>query len=180
MVYFFFAEGFEETEAITPLDMVRRAGVAAKTVSISKKKEVTGSHGITIVCDMLLKDIPDETPDMVVLPGGMPGAKNLRACSELCALLENTAAKGGMIAAICAAPYILGELGLLEGKKATCYPGFEDRLTGAEVRSERVVRDGRLITAAGMGVALGFGKAIVDALCGKKEADRIQDAILMA
>lgn len=177
MIYEFLADGFEEVEALAPLDMLRRAGKEVRTVSIKSSKQVTGSHGITVTADITLKEI-DVLPELVILPGGMPGAKNLRECKEVCKCVTDTYENGGYIGAICAAPFIFGELGLLKGKRATCYPGFEKSLIGATVEGEKVVRDGKIITAAGMGAALLFGKELVSALCGAEAAEKIMKAII--
>lgn len=177
MIYEFLADGFEETEAITPLDMLLRAGAEVKTVSIGASKTVCGTHGIKIIADILVDEIKD-IPDMIILPGGMPGASNLRKCDKLCEIITDTAKRGGFIAAICASPYILGELDLLEGKSATCFPGFEDKLRGAFLSDDRVVRDGQFITACGMGVSLKFGAELVSALFGKDVSDKLMSSIL--
>ncbi len=177
MIYEFLADGFEEVEALTPLDMLRRAGADIKTVSITDSKEVTGAHGVAVKADMLISEAT-ELPELVVLPGGMPGAKNLRNSDAVCRIVTETWKKGGFIAAICAAPFILGELGLLNGKRATCYPGFEKSLTGAEVSSEKVVRDGKIITAAGMGVALAFGAELVSIFYGAETANKIMKSVI--
>ncbi len=177
MIYEFLADGFEEVEALTPLDMLRRAGADVKTVSITENRTVMGAHKIPVVADLTVKELTKETPEMVILPGGMPGAKNLRSSKEVCRLVSETLEAGGFAAAICAAPFILGELGLLRGKRATCYPGFEKDLKGATLAEEKVVRDGKVITAAGMGVALPFGAELVAALFGKEKAAAILDSI---
>ena len=176
MVYMFLANGFEEIEALCPLDLLRRAGVEVKTVAVGVEDlHVTGSHGITVVADMDERDFADAAPEMVILPGGMPGTTNLMASSTVDTAIE-TALKGD--ACICAAPMILGEKGLLRGKRAICFPGFEEHLRGATVAAERVVRDGKVITAAGMGVALDFGLALVAALHGKEAALQLRRAVL--
>ena len=177
MIYEFIADGFEEVEALCPLDMLRRAGADIKTVSITPSKEVTGSHAICVKADITLKEI-DELPEMVILPGGMPGAKNLRNSAEVCRIVTDTYENDGYLAAICAAPFILGELGLLQGKQATCFPGFEKSLTGAILSSEKVVRDGKVITAAGMGAAIPFGAELVKTLFGLEKAEALLKAIL--
>ena len=174
--YVFLAEGFEEVEALTPVDILRRGGVTVKTVGIGGKT-VTGAHGIPVGCDIAEEDvIPDEI-DMMVLPGGMPGATHLREHDGLCTLLKTASAAGSRLAAICAAPFILGELGLLEGREATCYPGFEERLFGAKVSPKGVVTDGNITTATGMGVATRFGLELVRLLRGAEAADRIASGI---
>ena len=177
MIYEFLADGFEEVEALTPYDMLLRAGADIKTVSLNRGKTVIGAHGVRIEADITL-DEAVQAPDAVVLPGGMPGAKNLRESETVCRIVKETAARGGVIGAICAAPFILGELGLLEGKSAICYPGFEKCLHGAKISDKRVVSDGNTVTAAGMGVALEFGLEIVSALLGKEASDKIRKGVM--
>lgn len=174
----FLADGFELVEAMCPIDMLRRAGADVMTVGIGASFTVESANGVSVVADMLLSDMPTELPDLVLLPGGMPGAANLRACPAVCQTVTDTAANGGYVAAICAAPFVLGELGLLNGKEAICYPGFEDKLLGATVSDKKVVRDGKIITAAGMGVALPFAAALIDALYGKEKADEVLASVI--
>ena len=178
MIYEFLADGFELVEAMTPVDMLRRAGADIKTVSITSDKAVKASNGVTVIADITLSDISDILPDMVILPGGMPGASNLRACKKVCDLVCTCYDKEIPIGAICAAPYILGELGLLKGKKAICYPGFEGKLVGAEISDKNCVRDGNIITAAGMGAALAFSSELVSILYGKEMAEDILKSII--
>ena len=175
MIYALLAEGFEEIEALTPVDMLRRAGLEVKTVGIASK-EVTGSHGITVVSDITPEEIGEEIT-MLILPGGMPGSANLDAWEQMDALLARTLAGGGRVAAICAAPMVLGKRGYLQGKHAVCYPGFEEYLEGATVTDARVERDGKVITSKGMGAALEFGLALVEVLCGKEKAEQIAGAV---
>ena len=177
MVYFFIAEGFEEIEALCPIDLLRRAGVEVKTVGIGNDK-ITGAHGITVTTDMTDAEFSYDSPEMIFLPGGMPGTLNL-AASEIVKNAILTAHKtGAYLAAICAAPSILGDMGLLGGKEAICYPGFEERLVGATVSKERVVLDGKILTAAGMGVALDMGLKIVEIFCGAKAAADLRHAVI--
>ena len=179
MVYMFLANGFEEIEALCPLDLLRRAGVEVKTVAVGGETlQVTGSHGITVLADIDEKDFADEAPEMVILPGGMPGASNLDASPTVDGAIKSALACDGYLAAICAAPMILGKRDLLVGKRAICFPGFEQYLNGATVASERVVCDGKIITGAGMGVALDFGLALVAALRGKEAAAALRRAVL--
>lgn len=179
MIYLFLAPGFEEIEALTPVDVLRRAGLDVCTVAVSDSRIVPGSHNIHVTADLLLADADFSDASMLILPGGMPGAKNLRACEPLCRLLVDAAKRGLPIAAICAAPFILGELGLLQGKCAICYPGFEERLIGATVSDKKVVRDGNILTAAGMGVALEFALAAVEMLSDRATAERIAASVMM-
>ncbi len=178
MIYEFLADGFELVEAMTPVDMLKRAGADIKTVSITSSKAVTASNGVTVIADMLISELTEENPEMIILPGGMPGASNLRGCQKVCQMTADALKHGIPVGAICAAPYILGELGLLYGKEAICYPGFEDRLTGAVISENKVVRDGNIVTAAGMGVALPFSYELVYLLYGKEKADGILKSVM--
>ncbi len=177
MVYMFLANGFEEIEALCPLDLLRRAGIDVCTLSVGGGEWVQGSHGICVQADMPETMFRDARPEMIILPGGMPGAENLEASRTVGEALTAAGRSGGFLAAICAAPMVLGRRGYLEGKKATCFPGFEDELKGATVTDSRVVRDGNIITAKGMGVATEFGLALIEALRGKETADRIAAAV---
>ncbi|MBR4941179.1 MAG: DJ-1/PfpI family protein [Clostridia bacterium] len=154
--YILLAEGFEEIEAITPADILRRMDVNVVLVGVSSKL-VRGAHGMEITADATLNRASAVTPDAVILPGGMPGAKNLDACRPVRELVAKVNENGGIVAAICAAPMVLGRMGLLEGKSATCYPGFEEHLSGAAVTKESVTRDGNFVTANGPGAAAEFG-----------------------
>ena len=173
MIYMFLANGFEETEAIAPLDIMRRAGLEVKTVGIGSKT-VTGSHGIAVGCDLCEQEVDFDNIDGVVLPGGMPGTTNLAASATVNAALDKAAQNKKLLAAICAAPSVLGQKGLLKGKQATCYPGFEDKLLGACFTGESVAVDGNCITAWGAGAAIRFGFAIVEFLCGKQKAGELE------
>ena len=177
MIYLFLANGFEEIEALCPLDLLRRAGLEVTTVGIGGEM-ICGSHGITVAADIPDTLFADSNPDMLILPGGMPGAKNLDESRVVDTALRVAARKGAYLAAICAAPMVLGKRGLLEGKRATCFPGFEKELVGATVAAERVVRDGNIITAKGMGVALEFGLALVAALKGEDAAAALKKAVI--
>jgi 4-methyl-5(b-hydroxyethyl)-thiazole monophosphate biosynthesis len=176
MVYLFLANGFEEVEALAPLDLLRRAGVEVTVVGVGGDM-IRGAHGITVQADMPDTLFADAAPDMIVLPGGMPGSKNLDESRIVDMALKAAARRDAYLAAICAAPMVLGHRGLLAGKRATCYPGFESELTGATVATEKVVTDGKIITAAGMGVAVEFGLALVTALKGREVAEGIRAAI---
>ena len=177
MIYMFLANGFEEVEALCPLDLLRRAGLDIKTVGVGGKY-ITGSHGITVTADMTEEELNDTAPSAVILPGGMPGTTNLDASAVVHRALDDAKKNGALIAAICAAPMILGKRGDLVGKEAICYPGFEKYLDGATVSENRVVTDGRIITAAGMGVALEFGLALVSALCSPEKAEELRRAVI--
>ena len=171
MVYMFLADGFEEVEALCPLDMLRRAGLPVKTVGVTGKT-VTGSHGISVIADLTC-DEATETPDMLIFPGGLPGTTNLDTAEITNTLLQKTLTAGGHVAAICAAPSILGKRGLLRGKHATCFPGFEATLEGAILSKECVVTDGNVTTAVGMGAAMHFGHALVAVMTDKENADKL-------
>ena len=177
MIYLFLAEGFEEVEALAPLDLMRRAGLSVTTVGVGGNT-VTGAHGISVLADMAETDYADDAPEMIFLPGGMPGTLNLAASEVVQSAIRTAVKTNAYIAAICAAPSILGDLELLRGKEAICYPGFEDRLIGATVSQKRVVRDGKILTAAGMGVAVEFGLAIVEELLGTEKAEGLRRAVL--
>ena len=179
MVYVFLADGFEEIEALCPVDIMRRAGLSVITVGISKK-EIIGSHGITVIADITDAELSfDEDIDLIFLPGGMPGTKNLDASSAVHKMLDLALEQNSYIAAICAAPMILGKRGLLIEKEAVCYPGFEEYLIGANVPTDKnIVFDGKIITAKGMGVATDFGLALTTILCGKEKADSLRHAII--
>ena len=175
MIYLFLANGFEEVEALAPLDLLRRAGCAVTTVGIGGET-VLGAHGIPVVADLPDVMYRDAKPEMVILPGGMPGATHLDESKTVEAALRAAASSNAYLAAICAAPMVLGKRGYLEGKRATCYPGFEAYLEGAEIGGY-VIRDGKVITAAGMGVAQEFGLEIVSALLSPARAGEIREAI---
>ncbi|MBR6523066.1 MAG: DJ-1/PfpI family protein [Clostridia bacterium] len=174
MVYVFLADGFEEIEALAPVDILRRAKIDVKTVSINDTLSVTGAHGITVQADILLKDVSEDS-QMLVLPGGMPGTLNLQKCQPLCDMLKKAE---GFVAAICAAPSVLGGLGLLKGKKATCYPGFEDKLDGAEYVDESVVVSGKVITSKGAGTAHLFGFTLLSLLKEENEAEKLRKTMM--
>lgn len=174
MIYVMLAEGFEEIEALTVVDYVRRAGIELKTVGVMGKT-VTGSHGICVTADLL----PEETevPDMVVLPGGLPGTNYLNESDYVKEQITACLKKGGMVAAICAAPLVLGGMGLLDGKQAICYPGFEEQLRGATIATTPVVRDGAVITAKAAGVANEFAYEIIAAFAGHEKAKEIRNQV---
>ncbi len=177
MIYIFLADGFEEIEALTPLDILRRAGLEAITVGIDKKI-ITGAHGISVVCDTDTRAFTPTQCDMVILPGGMPGTNNLNASRTVHQALDIASKDGAYIAAICAAPIILGDRGELNGKNAVCYPGFENRLSGATVVDRGVCVDGKIITARGMGVATEFALTLLSLLLGEDSARKIAKQIM--
>ena len=167
------AEGFEEIEAISIIDVLRRAEFKVEVVSITGELEVTGSHNIKVTADALFEDIDYSDIDMIVLPGGMPGAANLKAHSGLREQILNFNDSEKPMAAICAAPMVFGNLGLLKEKQATCYPGFEDELHGAIITGEAVAEAGNIITGKGAGVAIKFALKIVEKFNGKEVADEL-------
>lgn len=159
MIYIFLADGFEECEALIPIDVLRRAGKKVTTVSIHDRKEVVGAHGVTVVADTLFAENEYGEAELMVLPGGMPGASNLVAHEGLCTALLEQHRKCGLIAAICASPaVVLSQLGILKGCLATCYPGFEEMMikNGADCTGELVERDGHIVTGEGPAAAFPF------------------------
>lgn len=174
----FLAEGFEEIEALTVVDLCRRAGIGVDTVAISEQKTVTGSHGIPVVADVLFKETDFAGADMLVLPGGMPGTKNLEACEPLMERLDAFYKAGKCISAICAAPSIFGHRGYLQNRNACSYPTFEKELSGAKVSQESVEVSEHVTTSRGMGTAISFGLAIVERFCGKEKAQELAKAIV--
>ena len=173
MVYCYLANGFEEIEALAPVDLLRRAGVEVKTVGVGGSV-ITSSHGIPVTCDLTEAQA---LLTAVILPGGMPGTLNLEKSANVQAALDFAAANGSFICAICAAPSVLGHKGLLDGKEAIAFPGFEKDLIGATVSEKYVVTDGNIITARGAGVAVDFGLAIVAVLKDRATAEKIRAAI---
>ncbi len=174
----FMADGCEEIEGLTVVDIVRRAGIHITTISISDKKEVAGAHGITFLADAKKDEVDFSTLDGIVLPGGMPGTTNLGADETVDKVIREFAAGGKLVAAICAAPSVLGQAGLLNGKHATSYPGFEPKLTGAVTSEDPVVQDGNVITSRGMGTAIAFALEIVSYFTDKKTADKLAESII--
>jgi protein deglycase len=174
-----FAEGFEEIEALTVVDVLRRAEIPALMVSVSGKLMVSGSHGIQIQTDTLFEDADYSEADILILPGGMPGSKNLNSHSGLKEKLKAFDDKGMKLAAICAAPMVLGQLNILKGKKAVCFPGFEKDLLGATVLYEPAVKSENVITGRGVGAALDFALEIVSELKGRDAADNLAKAMLV-
>ncbi len=177
VIYVMLAQGFEEMEAIAPIDLLRRAGCEVKTVAIDETLTVTGAHGITVTADLPASEAVTDSLEALVLPGGMPGTRHLEASETVQRLIDYAVANDLVIGAICAAPSILGHRGLLEGKRAVCYPGFENELHGAIVENASVVTDGHMITAKGAGVADAFGLALVHVLVSEETANRLREGI---
>ncbi len=173
------AEGFEEIEAITPIDVLRRAGLEVNIAGVGGRK-ITGSHGITVEADTTIDEV-EELPDAIVLPGGMPGAENLSKSAALMALLERMDEEGRQIGAICAAPAVaLASTGILEGRKATCFPGFESRFGQAiDFSPDRVVVDGNITTSRGPGTALEFALALAGRLAGAEVQQELSERMLL-
>lgn len=177
-VYVFLADGFEEIEGLTVVDLLRRAGADTVTVSVNGGKTVCGSHNIKVGADAVFEELDFSDAALLVLPGGMPGTTHLGEHAGLTALLRETNARGGALAAICAAPTVFGDLGLLAGRRAVCYPGLEKRLTGAKVCADSVVTDGNITTSRGMGTAIDFGLELVRRLFGQEKADALAESIV--
>lgn len=174
----FLADGFEEIEGLTVVDVLRRAGVETITVSVMNRQQVKGSHGICVEADELFEEAQMDDADLVVLPGGMPGTVNLKNHKGLRNLILKFFNEGKYVAAICAAPTILSELGILEGKKACCYPSFEDGLKCGEILQVPVAADGCIITGRGMGAAIPFALQLTGILCGGDKAEEVRKSIV--
>lgn len=179
--YVFLAEGFEDVEALTPVDVLRRAGMPVKTVSITSSLQVKSAHGVVVTADVLYDNTMFKDPAWLILPGGMPGASNLYEFAPLQGLLKNQlASRDGRIAAICASPaVVLGQLGLLKGRKATCYPGFEKMLKGAEYVDRRVVWDDKFVLGNGPSSALKWALRILAQSAGEEKMLAIANAMLL-
>lgn len=176
MVYVFLAEGFEEMEALAPIDLLRRAGIEVLTVGVGGRL-IRGAHGVEIQADSCGEGLDFSDAEAVILPGGMPGTTNLDRSPLVEQGLRAAAEKNGVIGAICAAPSVLGHKGLLKGKKATCFPGFEEEQMEAEFTGKAVEKDGRIITARGAGVALEFALALVAELKGEAAAKELRESL---
>lgn len=176
MVTVFLADGFEEIEAVTPIDILRRAGIDVRTCSITESLCVVGAHGIPFEADTTISRLCDGE-EMILLPGGMPGTLNLRDCEILCGRIVSHFEKGGFLAAICAAPTVFGGLGLLKDHAATCYPGMEDGLFCKEVRRDAVVVSDKIVTSRGAGTAFAFALKLVSLLKGEETAEKLRDAM---
>ena len=173
----FMANGMEEVECLAVADMLKRGGVEVETVSINETNAVTSSHNVTILADKTWDEAACTDADLLFLPGGMPGTTNLGAHEGLCALIKEFDAAGKRVAAICAAPSVLGQLGLLHGRQATCYPGFEEQLTGAIYTRQGVITDGHITTARGVGFAIDMGLELVNLLQGEEVFAQVKGSI---
>ena len=178
-VFLFLAQGFEETEVVGTLDVLIRGGLKVTSVSITGEKAVEGAHGISVVADQLFEETDFSQGALLVLPGGQPGTDHLNAHAGLKSLLVNYHNEGKWLAAICAAPLVLGELNLLRNKQATVYPGYEDRLLGAVASDLPLVKDGKIITAQGPGYVFDFALAIVSELQGQDKANEVAAGMLL-
>ena len=173
------ADGFEEIEAVGIIDTLRRADLQVTALSVTGKSEVTGAHGIRILADKLFDEVDFSGYDMLVLPGGMPGARNLKEHSDLREKIVEFNAQEKFLGAICAAPMVFGDLGLLKGRDATCYPGFGEYLLNARVITEPVVEDHHIITGRGPGLVFHFALRLVEKLCGKQTAAQVAGQMLL-
>lgn len=175
-----FAEGYEEVEALMTVDLLRRAGVEVILAAVQPDTTlVVGSHGIGVKMDCTLDEVAWEKQDAVILPGGMPGTRYLGDSQAVCDALKQMNEAGKVVAAICAAPSVLGRCGILEGKKATCYPGFEEALTGATIRQDQpAVVDGNVVTSRGLGTSMEFGFALIEKLLSQDKAEEIRSQIV--
>jgi 4-methyl-5(b-hydroxyethyl)-thiazole monophosphate biosynthesis len=174
----FFGTGYEEIEALTVVDLLRRANIETVCVAIDNERTVTGSHNITVAMDAGIDSIDFDSFDILVCPGGMPGTKNLEACKKLIDNLRKFDEEAKLIAAICAAPSIFGHMGLLTGRDACIYPGMEAELKGANVVYDKVTKAGNIITSRGMGTAIPFGLEIVASLIDKETADKLGKTVV--
>ena len=172
------ADGCEEIEGLTVVDIVRRAKMEIVMISITGKREVTSSHQVTFLTDALAAEVDYDTLDGIVLPGGMPGTLNLQADETVNKVIRQFAAEGKLVCAICAAPSVLGAAGILEGKCATCHPGFEEKLTGARVEEKEVVVDGNVITSRGMGTAIPFALEIVRYFADDETVEQVRKGLV--
>lgn len=178
MIYVFLAEGFEEVEALTPVDMLRRCGLEVVTVGVGGKT-INGAHNIPVVADIQTSEMKlGNELDMIILPGGMPGTLNLEKSDDVQSAIDYCVKNDRYIAAICAAPSILGHKGLLEGKKACCYPGFEEHLKGANACSEGVCVDGKYVTSRGAGTAMDFALELVKILVSDEKSKALSDSVI--
>lgn len=174
----FMAQGCEEIEGLAVVDVLRRAGIEIEMVALTREVAVKGSHKIIFICDSRKNDVNFDEFDGIVLPGGMPGTLTLKADDTVQEVIKKFAESGKLVAAICAAPMILGNAGLLQGKKATCHPGFEKELKGAEFVEAPVVRDGNIITSRGMGTAIPFALEIVEYFAGEKAVEKVCEGLI--
>ena len=179
MVYVHLADGFEEIEAVTIVDILRRGGIKAYFVSMEKEKLVRGSHGILVEADSTFETADYSLCEMIALPGGMPGTTNLASNKELLKKIKEFNEQGKYLAAVCAAPMVFGEANILNGKNATIYPGMEAKLKGAKISSDKVVVDGTIITSRGPGTSMEFALTIVEILVGTTVSDKLRKGLIL-
>ena len=179
MVYLFLGTGFEEVEAIATIDVLRRAEVELTTVSVMQERSVEGAHGVRIEADKMFDEVDFSKSEMLILPGGMPGTLNLGAHEGLLSLLREQNKKGGWIAAICAAPSVLGKMHLLRNHQAVCYPGFEEQLEEAFVSKDRVMVSGNIVTSRGPGCTIEFALQLATVLKGEEVAKTVAEGMLV-
>lgn len=172
------ADGFEEIEAITLIDLLRRANYDLKTVSINQNNEIEGSHKIKMITDMVFDDVNFNDTDVIVLPGGVPGVPNLVSENKVLDLIKDFYNHNKYIVAICAAPFVLERAGILSGKKITCYPTWEDKINSAKIKKKDVVVDGRIITARGVGAAIDLGLKLVEIFSSKSDSKILKNSIV--
>ncbi len=177
-VYVFLADGFEEVEALSVVDLLRRAEIDTTMIAVSDTIEIIGGHGIVVTADKVFDEVSFDDVDMLFLPGGTTGVKNLGKCKELCEKVVEFSEQGKMVAAICAAPTLLHKLGILDGKNATCYKDLADELVRANHIDANVVVDGNIITSQGFGTSIDLGIALIEHFKGREEAKRIQQAVM--
>lgn len=178
MIYAFLADGFEDVEALAPIDILRRAGLELQMVSINADVVVTSAHGVKMIADTTIDQIDFSKADLLLLPGGLPGSTNLDACAALREGIMQHYQAGKLLAAICAAPLVFGHLGILQGVKATCYPGVEGELKGADYTAALVQCDGQFITGKGPGAAMEFGYTILEVLGHSQAAAQLRDGMM--
>lgn len=177
MVYIILGAGFEESEAIVPCDLLRRAGVQTRLVGLGGT-EIVGGHGITVRADCTAEETDLTEAEMLVLPGGLGGVRSICGSQTVLSALKTVYARGGYVAAICAAPTVLAQLGITDGRDATCYPGMENEMNGARMTDAPAVRDGKVITGKAAGTAFDFGLLLVETLCGGDTARKVKDAVV--
>ena len=176
--YEFLADGFEDIEALAPVDILRRAGVEVTTVSIGSTTAVTSAHGVTVEADTTFGQASLDDADLLLIPGGMPGAKNIDEHEGVRQAVVRQAKAGRLVGAICAGPMVLGHLGLLRGRRATCYPGFEDQLEGAEYTAAQATIDGNIITGKGPGATLNYAFLIAEVMKGSRVAEALKESMM--
>lgn len=177
MVYLILGTGFEESEAIVPCDLLRRAGVEVRLAGIGGT-EIVGSHGVTVRADCVAEHTALDEAEMLILPGGLRGVASIRGCQPVLEAVSRAAERGRWVAAICAAPTILAQLGITDGRRATCYPGMEPEMGGALTCGEQTAQDGNIITGQAAGASFAFGLRLVEALCGEAAAQKVAAGIV--